>query len=384
MTPEQQVDALIRGPQYAMRQADKDAILIPLLRSVCREVAEHCRPYSRFLERSGGDCSLWRTMADIPPLPVAMFKRFLLSAVPPEKVVRELLSSSTTEQRPSRILIDKTTAFRQSRALTSILKEHIGGRRRPLLVLDVPEAVEDRGGLSARGAAIRGIATFASKTVFGMKSPGTGTSVAGGMQADWDGIAQFFEAYRDGPVLLFGFTFMVWASFVLEAERLGLQFHVSKAILLHSGGWKKLSAQAVSKDEFGQRASRVLGCGQSQVLDFYGMVEQVGTVFVDCEAGHKHAPAFGDVLLRQPGTLAAVAPGETGIIEVVSVLPTSYPGQALITEDQGLLVGVDDCPCGRKGRYFRFTRRIEQAEVRGCGDTYAQSRANSPLGEENR
>jgi hypothetical protein len=69
-----------------------------------------------------------------------------------------------------------------------------------------------------------------------------------------------------------------------------------------------------------------------------------------------------------------VAPGETGIIEVVSVLPTSYPGQAILTEDQGRLLGVDDCPCGRRGTYFRFTRRIEQAEIRGCGDTFAQSR----------
>lgn len=66
--------------------------------------------------------------------------------------------------------------------------------------------------------------------------------------------------------------------------------------------------------------------------------------------------------------------GETGIIEVLSVLPTSYPGQAVLTEDQGLLAGVDDCPCGRKGRYFRFISRIEQAELRGCGDTFAQSR----------
>jgi hypothetical protein len=104
------------------------------------------------------------------------------------------------------------------------------------------------------------------------------------------------------------------------------------------------------------------------------MVEQVGTVFVDCEAGNKHAPAFADVILRRPGSLAPVDVGETGMIEVVSTLPTSYPGQALMTEDQGLLIGVDDCPCGRKGRYFRFTTRIERVEIRGCGDTFAQSR----------
>ncbi len=104
------------------------------------------------------------------------------------------------------------------------------------------------------------------------------------------------------------------------------------------------------------------------------MIEQVGTVFVDCDAGNKHAPAFADVVIRRPYSLQPVAIGESGIIEVLSVLPTSYPGQALITEDQGVLIGVDDCPCGRLGNYFRFTKRIEQAEARGCGDIFAQAR----------
>ena len=159
-----------------------------------------------------------------------------------------------------------------------------------------------------------------------------------------------------------------------EAERLGIRFHASKAQLLHSGGWKKLAEKAVAKEEFNRRTSAVLGCGEKAILDFYGMVEQVGTVFVDCEAGSKHAPAFAGVLIRRPYTLAPVDIGETGIIEVISVLPTSYPGQVLITEDQGVLMGVDDCPCGRSGAYFRFTKRIEQAEARGCGDTFAMAR----------
>jgi hypothetical protein len=173
---------------------------------------------------------------------------------------------------------------------------------------------------------------------------------------------------------LFGFTFMVWTKFVVEAERQGARFSASRAILLHSGGWKKLVAQAVSKEEFTQRTVAVLGCAPQGIMDFYGMVEQVGTVFVDCEAGNKHAPAFADVILRRPYSLDPAGVGEPGMIEVVSVLPSSYPGQALLTEDQGVLQGVDDCPCGRRGKYFRFTRRIEQSEVRGCGDTFAQTR----------
>ena len=98
-----------------------------------------------------------------------------------------------------------------------------------------------------------------------------------------------------------------------------MAFHAPEAILLHSGGWKKLAAQAVSKDEFSRRTAAVLGADPRRILDFYGMVEQVGTVFVDCEAGNKHAPAFADVILRRPLSLAPADVGETGIIEVLSV-----------------------------------------------------------------
>jgi hypothetical protein len=62
--------------------------------------------------------------------------------------------------------------------------------------------------------------------------------------------------------------------------------------------------------------------------------------------------------------------GEKGVIQVVSVLPESYPGHAILTEDEGVLLGEDDCACGRKGKYFKILGRIKNAEVRGCSDTY--------------
>ena len=58
-------------------------------------------------------------------------------------------------------------------------------------------------------------------------------------------------------------------------------------------------------------------------------------------------------------------------MEVVSVLPESYPGHVLLTEDEGVLLGEDDCPCGLKGKYFKILGRIKNAEIRGCSDTYA-------------
>ncbi len=366
---DEQVENLIRGPQYALAQAEKDRVLVGILRRRCRNIAQSCPAYGRFLERLGPPPEEWRSLADVPPVPVSMFKHFLLSAVPPAEIVRELHSSSTTGQSPSRIVIDKTTAFRQARALAAILKEHLGGQRRPYLVLDAAESAAAGDTLTARGAAIRGVGNFASQTVYALRKKPDGD-----LEPDWPAIEAFFENHAAQPILLFGFTFMVWTRFVALAEERKLAFPASQAKLLHSGGWKKLAARAVSKEEFNRRTAAVLGCRPEAILDFYGMIEQVGTVFVDCESGNKHAPAFADVVIRRPYSLQPVEIGETGIIEVVSTLPTSYPGQAIITEDQGVLLGVDDCPCGRKGAYFRFTKRIEQAEARGCGDTFAQAR----------
>ena len=47
--------------------------------------------------------------------------------------------------------------------------------------------------------------------------------------------------------------------------------------------------------------------------------------------------------------------GEPGVIESLSLLPRSYPGHAVLTEDVGVLLGEDDCPCGRLGKYFTVT-----------------------------
>jgi hypothetical protein len=76
------------------------------------------------------------------------------------------------------------------------------------------------------------------------------------------------------------------------------------------------------------------------------------------------------VIIRDPETWQPVAIGQSGIVEVVSLLPWSYPGHALLTEDVGILHGVDDCSCGRKGAWFEVTGRVPKAEIRGCSDTY--------------
>ena len=93
---------------------------------------------------------------------------------------------------------------------------------------------------------------------------------------------------------------------------------------------------------------------------------------MECEYGHLHASIFSDILIRRPGDFSLASIGEEGLIESVSVLPWSYPGHLLLTEDEGVILGEDDCPCKRKGKYFKVKGRIRNAELRGCSDTYAE------------
>ena len=372
---DQRLEQLIAGPQFQMTYGEKQQTLLPLLQERARHCAAHHAGLHKHNQQLGFASRPLQSYEDLPYLPVAMFKEFDLATVPPEQVMRTLLSSATTSGTPSRIPLDKGTGRRQAQGLAAIIKDVLGSRRRPFLVLDCAEINRPGHQLTARGAAVRGLMPFASELTYAL------IRTDGGLDPDLDAMETFFAAHAGQEVLLFGFTFMVWSDLVLKLRQRNIRFDHPELTLLHSGGWKKLTEQQVDKGAFAAGIAATFGCDPSRVLDFYGMVEQVGVVFVDCEAGHKHTPAFAEVAIRDFDSLRQVEIGGSGLIQVMSLLPESYPGYALLTEDVGELLGYDDCPCGRRGLYFRFRSRVEQVEVRGCGDTVATSRvqAAAPL-----
>jgi hypothetical protein len=362
------VNALISGEPFALSYEAKRKALLPILAAQIRQQREAIAQYDRYCRRMRFDDGPAEDYAELPYLPVSVFKWHDLCAVPPEAVVRVLTSSATTSGTASRIFLDKSTSFRQSKALSRILMHFLGKHKRPLLVLDAESSNAAGDSLSARGAAIRGLAAFASEVVYALRD------VGGELVPDVDVLNDFAARHGERDVLIFGFTYMVWINTIARLRERGIELSLPRGVLLHSGGWKRLTELAVDKATFNRGVATTLGVPEKSVLDFYGMVEQVGVIFVDCEAGAKHTPAFAEATLRDVLTLAPVEVGQSGLIEVFSVLPTSYPGQALLTEDVGVLLGFDDCPCGRPGVYFRFRSRVEQAELRGCGDTFAAGR----------
>ncbi|MCJ8272274.1 MAG: acyl-protein synthetase, partial [Psychrosphaera sp.] len=186
------------------------------------------------------------------------------------------------------------------------------------------------------------------------------------MAIDFAAIKGFIDKYPNQPILIFGFTFMIWQHFIEGLKQSDQKLDLSQAILLHSGGWKKLQRQALSNSDF--KAALEQTTGITRVHNFYGMAEQVGSVLVECEHGYLHCSNFSDVHIKSTDDLSDVPSGQAGVVVIESLLPMSYPGHRLLTEDTATLVGEDDCRCGRLGKYLLVHNRVAHTQARGCSD----------------
>lgn len=356
-------EEILQISPFSLEEKEKETLLTERLKDLTKLHRENCQEYNQILESINFDADSLESYKDIPFLPVRLFKELELKSVPSENVVKTMTSSGTTGQAVSKIYLDRETSSNQQKTMVKIVSDFTGSSRMPMIIIDCPSVVKNRAMFSARGAGILGFSIFGAKKIYALDDD---------MKLDVEGLQEFLEKYKNQKILLFGFTFMIWQHFYKELLRLkecGITFDLSNGILIHGGGWKKLVSEAVSHDEFHRCLKDA--CGIEHIHDYYGMVEQTGCIYMECECGHLHASVFSDVITRRAKDFSVADIGETGIIQVVSSIPESYPGHSLLTEDEGVVLGIDDCPCGRKGKYFKINGRLKNAEIRGCSDTYA-------------
>ena len=355
-------EELLQIDPYSLCKIEKERILTERLCELTELHKSRSQEYARILRGKKYEKNKVSSWTDLPFLPVRLFKEFDLKSVNDDEIVKTMTSSGTTGQSVSKIFLDRTTASKQQKVMIKIVKDFTGSERMPMIIIDCPSVIKNRNMFSARGAGILGFSMFATKKIYALDDD---------MKLNVEGIEQFLNENSGKRILLFGFTFMIWQYFYKELVRLrneGIIFDLSNAIMIHGGGWKKLASQAVTPDDFKNSFNQV--CGLDSIHDYYGMVEQTGCIYMQCECGHLHASVFSDVVTRRSSDFSVCDYGEKGIIQVVSTIPESYPGHSLLTEDEGIIIGEDDCPCGRKGKYFELTGRIKNAEIRGCSDTF--------------
>lgn len=352
------LDELLLLPPYSLAQVEKESVLLEELTKLSEHHRKHCSDYARLSDLLFPGAATPSTLADLPYIPVGLFKERLLSSVPSEKVFKILQSSGTTGQTPSRITLDQETARLQTRALSRIMTHVLGPDRLPMLLIETPDLIRNPREFSARGAGLLGMMNFGRHHTYALDSE---------LNLQLPEVRNFLARFGKDHFLVFGFTFLVWQAFFKQIESLGLD--LSKGILIHSGGWKKLLDQSVTAEEFKTFFKKTTGL--TRVYNFYGMVEQVGSVFLEGDDGNFYPPVFADIIIRDPLTFEELPPGQAGVVEVLSVLPRSYPGHSLLTEDLGVVHAIDPPGGSRRGKAFSILGRIPRAELRGCSDVIA-------------
>ncbi len=347
---------LLDRPPYSIAQPEKQRLLLAALNDLTAHHADNCPPYARILDVLWGGRRATDSIDNVPFLPTSIFKTIDLVSTADRTTV--MTSSGTTGQGASRIFVDATTSARQSRALVETLKPVLGPSRLPFLIIDSRGVISDPDLLTARGAGVLGLMKFGAKATFVLDNA---------LEIDVDRVCAFVRANGAGPFLIFGFTYLLWSR--LFASFSDGDLDLSNAILIHSGGWKRMESENVPNSVFRECLRRRFGI--RRIYNFYGMIEQIGSIFLEGDDGNLYPPNFADVIIRDERSWDPLGPGEVGLVQVLSTLPLSYPGHSLLTEDRGEIVSIDSGAGGRLGKAIRIHGRLPRAELRGCSDVVA-------------
>jgi hypothetical protein len=336
------------------------------LEALAETLTVHCRgnqSYREYCQRRGFNPENGvENLADVPYLPIQLFKKFPFLTVPKTEIVDTRKSSSTISGTPSVVRRDRLTLDRYFRSRNLIFDQFINDRDTIHICVGTDPATDTSLSRNLINTLIAG-RSGSEKTYYLIDE------TVDQHKVDVD---LFLDVYRnaehDGKRigLIFGGTAFVYLYFlkVLKERNTNLAYD---GYIAHGGGWKKLENQNVSKAIFTCDVEAVFNCGADKIKDMYGFAES-NSIFIDCEAGYKHMPVWNEVLVRDPVTTEPLERGIPGLLQIFDALPNSYAGASLLSDDIGFVSPEKKCPCGRNGTAFRIIRRARGSEAKGCGD----------------
>ena len=338
---------------FSLNKEKKCLFFLKLLKKITLFHHDNCKEYQKGLDLSPNKINRINKIFKLPFLPITIFKK--LHLISSKSLNGKIYNSSgTTGVQKSKIFLDKQNIINQSKALNSIGKNFLGNQKKPIVFIDSKENIFSNNNHSARAAAVLGFSIFASEKYFLLDR---------NFELDLNQLELIHKKYKNKSIIFFGFTSIIWEKFVKNLKNSKYKF--KNSILLHGGGWKKIKQKNISEKHFESIIQKKLLI--SNIINYYGMIEQAGSIFFQCEYKFFHTSIFSDIFIRDKN-FKILDNNEAGLVQLLSLLPTSYPGNNLITEDLGKIIGEDDCECGRLGKYFTIIGRAPKTELRGCSD----------------
>tara|TARA_B100000767_G_C19771275_1_gene540161 strand:+ start:2228 stop:3241 length:1014 start_codon:yes stop_codon:yes gene_type:complete len=293
----------------------------------------------------------------IPFLPAKLFKVLTLRSIPETKIFKILKSSGTSGGSPSIIYLDKENAQKQTIALSKIMQPVLGKYRIPMLIVDSkPEKINQRS-FDAKRAAVIGFSTFGKNYTYLLNSK---------KEIDYKVLNNFLKDNQSQDFLIFGFTSAIYSCFYNNINFKNVIGNFKNGIVLHGGGWKKMNQIKVSNQLF--KKNLFLKNKFKKIINYYGLIEQTGSIFIECQKCLCfNTNEFSEILIRDKN-FNIIKNGQKGYIQLLSLLPKSYPGHSILTEDVGEIVKNKRCSCQSLGKQFLVHGRVENSEIRGCSD----------------
>mgnify|MGYP001454787289 CR=1 FL=1 len=317
-----------------------------------------CTEYKKISDKIFNDLRKSKTLSDLPFVHANIFKEFNLKSTKNINLSKTLTSSGTSNSITSKINLDRKTSLLQSRALSHIFSNILKNKRPHIFFIDSPDVLKGPDSLSARGSAIKGFSQLVRESEFLLDTK---------FNLKISKLINFLKKNPNKDFIIFGFTSFIWSFLIKQIIKMKINIPKNKGILIHGGGWKKMHKQAIDRNLFNKKILETVGI--KTVHNYYGMVEQTGSIFLECEYGYFHSSIFSEIFIRD-NNLKLSPIKKKGLIQVLSLLPLSYPGHNILTEDVGKIEGIDNCKCGRKGKYFSIEGRVPGTEIRGCSDAY--------------
>ncbi len=291
----------------------------------------------------------------IPFIPAKLFKDIDLKSVPDKDVFKILNSSGTSGGKPSKIFLDKDNAKSQTLVLNEIASEILGKKRIPMIIVDERKHILNPKKFDAKTAAILGFSLFGKDHHYLVKDK----------KIDYKNLNKFIEKYSDKNFLIFGFTSYIYEFLIKNLDNKKIKKNFSKGILIHGGGWKKMEEIKMSNKIFKTKLKEKLKI--EKIFNYYGLIEQTGSIFFECkECNAFTISKYSDVLIRDKN-FKILSNNKKGYIQLLSLIPKSYPGHSILTEDIGEIID-NNCNLCKGKKKFLVHGRAEQSEIRGCSD----------------
>ncbi len=329
------------------KKSEKEKKFLNALLSLDAYHKKNCKEYNLITKFKKNKAN---KVSELNYIPVDLFKNHQMMSVKSDQIEKKLVSSGTSNNL-SKIYLDKNNALSQSRVLQKILFKKFGKQKKIFIFLESLE--EGQNNFNAKKAAILGFSLLASKKYYPFKKSG---------QLDFDLINKILKKHKNEEIIIFGFTFTVWNAFFNVNK---ITKDLKNVTIIHGGGWKKMESKKISPEKF--KKHLILNYKCKDVVNYYGMIEQIGSIFFECKKGFFHTTSFSEIVIR--GNLLNSLPNKhKGLVQLISILPTSYPGHSILTQDLGTIYGEDNCKCKLSGKFFKIFGRVKKAEIRGCSN----------------